>query len=160
ILGTNATGNKVEGNFIGTDLTGTAALANARNGVLIYSASGNIVGGVSPAARNVISGNGQSGIYLFGSDSRGNLIQGNLIGTDVTGAKALGNGFDGIGIENAPGNIIGGTIPGAGNLISGNPQFGISINNSSSANNQVQGNFIGTDVSGKFAIANTNGGIG
>src|SRR6185369_8983249 len=76
ILGTNATGNKVEGNFIGTDLTGTAALANARNGVLIYSASGNIVGGGSLPARNVISGNGQSGVYLFGSDSRGNLIQG------------------------------------------------------------------------------------
>ena len=59
-----ATRNVVEGNYIGTDVTGTVALANALAGVAITAstipASNNTIGGTTPAARNVISGNSQS----------------------------------------------------------------------------------------------------
>src|SRR5262249_47795824 len=86
--------NTVAGNYIGTDVTGSAALANGVNGVLIQAgASNNTIGGLTATpgtgAGNVIAGNNNdAGIYLNGADS--NLVQGNLIGLSAIGAP-LGN---------------------------------------------------------------------
>ena len=71
-------------------------------------------------AGNLISANGDAGIYLIASGATGNLIQGNTIGTDMTGTLALGNTLEGIYLERAPSNTIGGAVSGAGNLISAN----------------------------------------
>src|ERR1051325_546855 len=90
----NSSGNLIQGNFIGTGIGGTSALANANNGITLSSSSGNQVGGTAAAQRNVISGNGGSGVYLLNSGATGNLIQGNYIGTDVTGTVALANSGD------------------------------------------------------------------
>src|SRR3990172_4646563 len=103
-----ATGNQVQGNFIGTDVTGTASIPNA-NGGLAVCAPGNTIGGPTPAARNLISGNIGHAVQLCGPTATGNVVQGNFIGTDVTGMLDLGNSFFGVLISQAPGNTIGGT---------------------------------------------------
>jgi len=140
-------GNLIEGNFIGTDETGTSALGNSLNGVAI-SGSNNTVGGTTAAARNILSGNGV-GITISGGGvaSAGNLIQGNYIGTDVTGNVALGN-LDGVRItNNAPNNTVGGTTAGAGNLISGNTQFGVRIQGGAATGNALLSNSIFANTS-------------
>ncbi len=133
----------VQGNFIGTDATGSMALVPGTNSTGIF-ADHSTIGGTTPEARNVISGNG-NGLY------RGaNLIQGNFIGTDVTGEAAVPNFF---GIFEPTGATIGGTEPGAGNLISGN-RTGIGFYATGSL---IQGNRIGTNQDGTRAIRNDFG---
>ena len=85
-----AGGNFIEGNFIGTDVTGAVDLGNADNGIDIANSTANTIGGTTPASRNVISGNNNYGIHVNGS-SHLQTISGNLIGTDYNGASALGN---------------------------------------------------------------------
>ena len=167
VLGLGGGGNVIQGNFIGTDVTGTIALGNSSGGVELDTA-GNTIGGTTVAARNLISGNRARGIDLISS---GNIIQGNLIGTDATGTVSLGNTTasggppafpgDGAGVDtNSVGNtMIGGTTLGAGNIISGNSGSGIFLANASITDNIVEGNFIGTDVSGITALGNDGDGI-
>jgi parallel beta-helix repeat protein len=155
----NCSGNTVLGNRIGTTAAGTAALGNSTNGVSLYNSAGNLIGGTSTAARNVISGNGWSGVFVFGSLSTGNLVQGNYIGTDTNGSVALPNAGDGITVLGASANTIGGAVTGAGNLLSGNSMGGLNMKGPGADGNQVQGNFIGTDASGRFALGNTFSGI-
>ena len=69
-------GNVIEGNFLGTDTTGTLDLGNSLDGLLIES-SDNTIGGTAAAARNVISGNGIDGVSLNNAGATGNLVQGN-----------------------------------------------------------------------------------
>lgn len=88
----------------------------------------------------------------------GNTIEGCFIGTDVTGTVVLSN-FDGILVDNAPDNLIGGTTAGARNLISGNTNIGIRFHNSNATGNQVMGNLIGTDISGTAALSNMFSGM-
>jgi len=153
----HAGNNVIEGNYIGLDRTGTRALGNTYDGILVQSASSNRIGGVTAASRNVISGNTLSGVELhFG---RGNLVQGNYIGTDVFGTNQLGNINPGVYISFSSGNIIGGASPGAGNVISGNSYAGIYIDGSSSTGNLVAGNFIGTDAQGLRTIPNQVAGV-
>jgi hypothetical protein len=152
ILGT--ADSSVQGNFIGTNASGTAALANNFGG-LVIGYGPNTIGGTVPTARNVISGNGNEGIRITGSSATGNLVQGNYIGTDVSGTVRIANNGSGIRIDNAPGNQIGGTATGARNVIAGNVSNGVSIVAASS--NNVQGNFIGVDVSGAQALSNSQG---
>ncbi len=115
ISGENAFSNLVYGNFIGTEVTGTAALGNNLSGINIAS-PGNIIGGTTAEARNVISGNIEHGVSLTGAISKLNIVQGNFIGTEVTGTAALGNGMSGVYISVfASGNTIG-----QRNVISGN----------------------------------------
>jgi hypothetical protein len=86
-------GNVFEGNFIGTNPAGTMAFGNgsgALGGIdfgFCGTPSNCTIGGTTPDARNLISGNVGSGIAFGGT---GNTVQGNLIGTDVTGTLALG----------------------------------------------------------------------
>ena len=148
-------GNVIEGNFIGTDIKGTVDLSNWL-GVVIDNAPNNIIGGTDNAARNIISGNNTLGIQINGIGATGNVVQGNFIGTDVTGTADLGNSMDGVYLfAGAAGNTIGGTTVGAGNLISGNDRYGVHISQIDTTNNLVQGNFIGTDVTGTADLCNS-----
>ena len=121
------TGNLLAGNFIGTDATGTAAIAN-NVGLEISQSSDNTVGGTASGAGNVISGNTTDGI-LIQSGFLNTLVAGNQIGTNASGTAALGNGV-GVYLETTDGNTIGGTAPGSVNVISGN-NTGVLVENSS-----------------------------
>jgi CSLREA domain-containing protein len=156
IAGASATGNVVQGNYVGLDASGTVGLGNAAQGIVILNgASNNTVGGTAAGAGNVISGNGNYGVAVSGSS--GNHVEGNRIGTDAAGTAAIGNKYGVALVVGATGNTIGGTASGAGNVISGNGIDGIVIDNSSS--NTVEQNLIGTDVSGTAKVPNVQHGI-
>ena len=161
ISGAMTTGNVVQGNYIGTDVTGTLDLGNAGHGIRIQSgASTNTIGGTTAAARNVIASNDLDGVYIHGTGTSGNVVQGNYIGIDATGTTALGNSDDGVWVgTGATGTTIGGTTAGAGNVISGNIDVGIVISGTGTSNTVVQGNYIGTDAAGTSAVANNDDGI-
>jgi len=161
LAGPGVTNNVIEGNYIGLNVAGTATLPSQGNGIyLVGGVSGNTVGGTTPGARNVISGNHAYGIYISDPGTSNNLVLGNFIGPDTTGTNAIGDGGIGIGIlNNASGNFIGGTSAGAGNLISGNSGFSYGIATYGANNNTIQGNFVGTDLSGKNAFPNGFAGI-
>ena len=155
----------VEGNFIGTNAAGTAALTNVGDGIYLSGSSGSTIGGTAAGAGNVISGNGRpapyytDGIVVAGVGTSQNLIAGNLIGTDVTGTVALGNGYDGIAIvSGASANTVGGTSAAARNVIAANSNSGVEFYISGSGN-LVEGNFIGTDVTGSHALGIQSQGI-
>jgi Ca2+-binding RTX toxin-like protein len=161
IGGTSATGNLVEGNLIGTNAAGTAALGNLLDGVALNGASANTIGGTAAGASNVISGNAPYGVWITGTAATANLVAGNDIGTDITGAAAIANTI-GVDINaGASGNTIGGaaTSPGtgAGNVISGNTGDGIEITGAGTSGNTVAGNLIGTNQTGTSAIPNYAG---
>ncbi len=150
----------VEGNYIGVDPTGTTVNDNGY-GVNVDFSPSNTIGGLTPAQRNVITGNSY-GIYLNGAGSTGNAIQGNFIGPDATGAAvpswgtSQGNTFANIRAWNASNNTIGGGAPGARNIISGSGGDGISIfgQGGVAARNKIQGNYIGTDLTGANPLGN------
>jgi hypothetical protein len=153
--------NVVEGNFIGTDVTGTIDLGNSGAGVLIsLDETGSHVGGTTRANRNVISGNNSGGV-VGGDHGRFNQVTGNLIGTDRTGTQDLGNSGPGVSLggsnRDGSGTVVGGTVVAARNIISGNGSVGVSLARASGI--FVQGNYIGTDVTGTVAIGNEVGGI-
>ncbi len=151
--------NQLIGNKIGTNSAGTLAMPNFRDGVVIQSAR-NKIGGNLASLRNVISGNGKSGITIAGSEAQNNVIEGNYIGTDVSGTVAIPNVSDGIRVVNAANNRIGSsTDAAAGNVISGNGGSGISFSNAGSSRGLVVGNFIGTAADGKAALGNTGSGV-
>ena len=159
IAGNSATGNQVQGNYIGTDVNGTADLGNFGDGVFIFDAPSNTIGGTTSAARNIIAGNNGRGVQIAGSGATGNLVQGNYIGTDVNGTADLGNTGDGVFISDAPSNTIGGTTAAARNIISGNESVGVQIFETGATGNLVQGNYIGTDLTGTVALGNTLDGV-
>ncbi|HKQ08563.1 MAG TPA: hypothetical protein VJ464_25805 [Blastocatellia bacterium] len=141
---TDGGGNIVEGNYLGTNLSGDAAVPNAFDGIIIAGSRDNLVGGTVEAARNVISGNIHKGVLIINgllpnpdfqhmrafSGATNNKVLGNFIGTDYTGTSdggfdinasaALGNGDDGIGIFGSDNNYIGLPDAGGANLISNN----------------------------------------
>ena len=150
--------NVIEGNFIGTDVTGTADLGNGGDGVFLAVTLNNRIGGTTAAARNVIAGNGQNGIEIF-EDADNNVVQGNFIGTNAAGTAAVRNDRDGVRIdEDSDTNTIGGMTAGARNVISGNGIDGIRIVDGSEQN-IVQGNFIGTNAAGTAALPNFRNGV-
>ncbi|TAE20865.1 MAG: hypothetical protein EAZ93_22280 [Oscillatoriales cyanobacterium] len=134
-------GNIIEGNFIGTDVTGTQDLGNGYSGISVWS-SNNIIGGQTVKARNVISGNDSLGIYIEGANASNNLIQGNYIGSDLTGTQKLGNTNGGIVILGASNNTIGGTAVGVSNLIFGNGKNGVYLRGDGSTGNAILSNSI------------------
>ncbi len=166
ITGDGATGNLIQGNRIGTVVTGTLALGNAYWGVFLQDAAYNTVGGATGGAGNLISGNDQGGVAIRGIDAVGDVVQGNLIGTDVTGTKGFGNVYSGVYIgdwgnygDAASEATIGGTAAGAGNVISSNGNWGVWITGFGTTGVVVQGNMIGTDVTGTVALGNSNDGV-
>ncbi|MBN2354870.1 right-handed parallel beta-helix repeat-containing protein [candidate division KSB1 bacterium] len=212
----NGDHNQVIGCYIGTDATGESRRPRSKEGVKLQSGSMNIIGGLKPEERNIISGNNSFGIEILdsrysqilgnyiglnaeGTDTLGNSIGirslseqavigsqnvisgnghgvilqstfadsnkviGNFIGTDIKGKKSLGNSLYGLSIQGgASNNMIGGPAPEERNIISGNNMGGIVISgiiNMSSHDNQIMGNYIGTDVSGTKALPNRHDGI-
>ena len=144
-------GTQILGNLIGTNAAGNAAIANELAIALVQVGGKNtVIGGATATARNVISGN-TSGIYdessIIGASSN-NTISGNYIGVDVTGSTALGNAFYGVSTGSS-GAVIGGSAPGAGNVIAASATIAnVQI---ASRDIVVQGNWIGTSVSGSSA---------
>ena len=153
--------NNIQGNYIGVTGTGLSALPNNGSGIYIYDgAHANTIGGYTTDARNVIAGNGWSGIALSDATTSANLIVGNHIGLDAMGVNAISNVFAGIELNNGTTqNQIGGTSIGARNVISGNGNAGIIIRNPGSSGNIVQGNLIGLNVSATAARPNAGAGI-
>jgi hypothetical protein len=153
LLGSAAASNEIVGNLIGTNAAGTSALANISHGVFIQGSPGAVVGGSSPAARNVISAN-LFGVLISGGTT-GARVLGNFIGTDITGSVALSGASVGVRIEDSTDNQIGGPGPGEGNLISGNVN-GVQIRPGTASHNLIMGNRIGTDASGAGALSQGN----
>ena len=154
----SATNNVVQGNLVGTDVRGLLPLGNTNDGVFIHDAPANTIGGSSIGARNVFAAN-RYGVVIQSPGARGNLVMGNYVGTDVTGAASLGNWDDGVFIENAPSNVIGGATEGTGNVISGNLGSGVHVWASDSTGNRILGNRIGSDAAGSAALGNAEHGV-
>lgn len=193
IIGSNSNGITLNAdnivllrNYIGLNLSGAAA-GNAKDGIYIATSSTNNVIGTNPNSisglySNVISGNTQNGIQIYGS--AGNKIQANAIGTNPAGTAKIANGFNGIYVTYyAVDNTIGGTAyinsatgqtnnptgnkgtvpivsiaPPLGNLISGNSLNGVLIDGGSELT-VLSGNFIGTNNVGTAAVGNTLDGV-
>ncbi len=144
-----STGTLVQGNFIGTNASGLAALGNDTGGVFVLSA-GNTIGGIVAGAGNLISGNSSNGVIISGAGVSGVLVAGNLIGTNATGGAALANAQAGVRVDtNSTGNTIGGTVAAARNVISGNGDRGIFL--TSTTNDLIVGNYLGVNAAGTAA---------
>src|SRR6185436_2488731 len=134
-----APGATIQGNYIGTDVTGTRALGTTSVGINIGT-SNNMIGGAG-GARNVISGNGTGVQIGFGSPGIvGNVVQGNFIGVNATGTRQVPNSQQAIVIAGGTNNIIGGTENGAGNTIAFNGS-GVAVTGSGQGN-AIRGNSI------------------
>lgn len=150
----NSSGHKIEGNYLGLGVSGAAA-GNTLNGIETDFTSGVTIGGTVAAARNVISGNLQYGVSSNGSS--GLDVVGNYIGVNIAGAAALGNGFDGVAINNSLA-AVGKITSGARNVISGNGRHGVRVIGLSGGST-VNGNYIGADASGAADLGNNVDGV-
>ncbi len=155
--GTSA--NLVQGNFIGTDATGSTSVPNGLLGLSIYTgATNNTVGGTSDAARNVISGNYSEGLRIQGLGASWNLVEGNFFGTDASGTAAVPNGWTGLTIfSGATSNTIGGTSSAARNILAGNSSYGLVVSDPSTSGNLIEGNYFGLATSGTAPLPNYTG---
>ncbi len=149
----NADAVNIQGNFVGTNAAGTAAIGNGRDGIVVAAMHVRI-GGVGVGQRNLISGNG-TGIRVEGS-SRDVTITNNFIGTNLNGENAIANLGNGI-VAGGESIRIGGAGSGEGNLVSGNIYSGIEALGGKDF--FVSGNFVGTNATGTAAIANGEVGI-
>jgi hypothetical protein len=149
-------GNTLEGNYIGTNAAGTAALPNGTGVRIEQAGQDNTIGGNSAAERNVISGN-DFGVVISGVGTDGNTVKGNYIGINAAGTAIIPDTVKGVVIEGgAQNNIIGGSSAGDRNVISGNG-IGVDIENAGTSGNTVKGNYIGTNAAGTAAVANGYG---
>ncbi len=152
--------NVVQCSHIGTNVAGTEVVGNENVGIFILG-DDNRIGGLSPSQRNLISGN-LAGVEIDGfsaSAASGNLIQGNYIGTDATGTRALPNELYGVFVDGASSNTVGGETEEAGNLISGNSGVGIGVFGANASFNSVQFNRVGTTADGTAALGNEGNGV-
>jgi hypothetical protein len=165
--GAQAQNNVVVGSFIGTDSTGTFLTLSAGtgrpSGVTIEQGAGfTQIGGTAVGERNIISGNGRTGIATWHS-SDNNTFYNNIVGLSPDGTRRLNNKLHGIDLNyGSANNIIGGTDAGERNVVSGNGDSGIEISHETrSANNEIVGNYVGIDAYGQpqSYTYNTNYGI-
>ncbi|GAB5442642.1 MAG: hypothetical protein Fues2KO_29910 [Fuerstiella sp.] len=148
-------GNTIAGSFIGTDITGTQAIANGDAGIQIRGST-NTIGGSNVADRNVISGGNNRGIALFNSGTiTGNVIRNNFIGVDATGIRDLGNNSSGIQLYNSDGALV------RDNVVSGNQDHGIWFRSGATlnTNNIIRGNIVGLGADGATVIGNGQNGL-
>ena len=165
--------NKVQGNLIGTTADGTATLPGGCLGMNVEGGDGNLIGGTLAGEGNVISGNPCGALQIEQGDASdpeeeigpavGNLVQGNFIGTDATGQIAIPNGagwgLAAVWISGTNDNTIGGTSPGAGNVIAANEGEGVFIIGANAFDNHVVGNWIGTNPQGDLGLGNGKSGV-
>jgi Calx-beta domain len=161
-------GNQILGNQIGVlgvrNLDGPYVIVpNGGDGVLIDDSS-NYVGGPAAGAGNLISGNLGDGVHIVGPAATRNNVMGNYIGVGPGGGFSFGgdnpgNIGDGVTIENASDNDIGGTTAADRNVISGNQGSGVRIFGLSGERNLVQGNYIGLTSDGVSALGNSQEGV-
>lgn len=145
--------NVLEGNWIGTDITGLVPIGNGGDGVDVDSGSDNRVGGSTTGAGNVISANGGDGVRL---DSNGHLVEGNLIGLAADGTTPLGNAGRGV-LVHGDAHVIGGLAEESRNVISANRGAGVFLETNADEI-QVLGNAIGLDAT--LTANRGNGGSG
>ncbi|MFM8274801.1 MAG: hypothetical protein ACKODX_21055, partial [Gemmata sp.] len=158
ITGSGATNASIIGNHIGLDSTSNTGASIVSSGVCIKrGATGANIGGTSPGARNVISGSGLGGVYIADPGTSNNVVAGNYIGTDATGTRQIINRIGVIITGGASNNRIGGTSAAERNVISGSNSC-VQVNQTATGNT-VQGNFIGTDVSGTVGLDNEAAGV-
>lgn len=151
----SAHGNRLVGNYIGTDADGGRALSNGGFNIHIGDgSSANVIGGPTAGRGNVISGAIRAGICIDGG-ARDTAISGNYIGTDASGTVALPNEEEGIRLE---GGTTGNDI-GPRNLVSGNGGTGITLWGEGTTGNGIFGNTIGADASGAAVLPNGGHGI-
>jgi parallel beta-helix repeat protein len=149
IEGTASTATIIEGNRIGTNAAGDAAVGPQSIGIhLDHGPSDTIIRG------NVISGNGLHGVFIH--EGARNELLANKIGTNAAGTAAVGNAGSGVEARDADSTIVGRLDE--GNIISGNGVTGVSIV-SSLGNDRLQANKIGTDVTGTIVLANVQHGL-
>jgi large repetitive protein len=159
----DGSGTLVQGNNIGTNSAGTAAIPNGGPGIQVTNYStGTVIGGTASGAGNLISGNRRTGIGI--PNANGVLVQGNLIGTDASGANPLPNGINGVsigGISQSDSNTIGGTTAGAGNVIAFNHGNGVTVysgtGNAISRNSIFSNGGLGVDLGGDGVTPNDPG---
>ncbi|MCC7491968.1 MAG: Ig-like domain-containing protein [Fimbriimonadaceae bacterium] len=178
--------NIIYGSNVGTNDAGDAAIGNDNHGIGIYNTAlgNNVIGRpeidptVGVTRSNVISGNAGNGVTISGHGN--NVLKANVIGLNAAGTAALPNGTaadalsgDGIQILGRGANVVGGSntliangwgTASDGNVIGGNPQFGVRLTASSSlssvgGDNTVQGNFIGLNLAGTGGLGNGAGGV-
>lgn len=148
--------NVVQNNYIGVDATGLAGLGNDDHGLQLWDTDNTRI------LTNVISGNETDGILArAGSVVRGSLIQGNFLGVGADGTTVIANGQSGIRLNSniTSNTTIGGTVSGAGNIISGNRRHGVLMDGASVTGTSIWGNFIGTDRTGTVNLGNGGSGV-
>ena len=158
-------GNLIQGNFIGLNAAGDAALPNKGNGIDLRFSPDNVIGGIAGVVGtppgNVISGNRKdqrqaSAIYIT-LDSPGTRIQGNLIGTNAAGTADLGNGGYGVHVNGSDSTFVGGPVAGARNVIAANDLGGILFEEATTS--AIEGNFIGLNALGNGVLPNGGSGV-
>jgi hypothetical protein len=159
-----ASGNFIYGNYIGLALGSGPnipfiPLGNSLYGIYALNSSGTTIGGTTSVQRNIISGNGKSGILLTGNQTQNNTITSNFIGLSPSGTAAVGNGEDGVQIANgAKNNTVSGTES-LRSLISANGRYGVLITDGTTRGNHVLGNYIGVNDNGTTRLGNAQGGL-
>jgi hypothetical protein len=162
--------NIIRGNYIGVGADGETAIPNNEYGIALslvteaVGPGGTVIGGISPGAGNVISGNSGDGIHIRGN-SQNTVIQGNKIGTNAAGTRLIVNGQNGIylgtgayrGFPNhttiGPGNVIIASIPDSGKTLIGS----VKCEGVETSYNCITGNTIGCNQSGTISTAYNSG---
>lgn len=160
----------IENNYVGVNGTGLVDMGNLQLGVFILNSADCVIGGVTRASRNVISGNAQNGLMLDGTSS-GAIIKANFVGIGADGTTLIGNDQHGIVSQGSSGNmIVGGPTDAERNVSSGNGSFTVGIDPDNGIvgdgirllgtdNNLIQNNYFGTDSSGTIGLGNHWAGI-
>ena len=170
IEGAQATGNRVEGNFIGITIDGSTLLGPSQpaRGIYISGAPANIIGGSTEASRNLIAGY-VTNIEIAGEAAVGNRVTGNYLGVWITGLRPFSSRvrFPGlrdtqvaVRITDGSQNVVGGASAGERNVIAGYTSVGVVIKGQAAVGNRVLGNYIGVDAAGGCGEAAGSGGCG
>jgi hypothetical protein len=148
-------GNVVQGSWFGVDAATGLVPAPNGDGIRVVASPGNVIGGATVGAGNVISGNDRHGVFIAGGV--GNVVQGNTIGLNPAGGAAIANGGDGL-LSAGAGTLVGGSIAAARNVVSGNTAAGIHLAPGADFS-EVTGNYVGTDASGTAGLGNHTFGV-
>ncbi len=158
ILLESGDGNEIRGNYIGTNMAGTAELGNSADGIVVSGSAGNLIGRTDLANRiNVISGNAGNGVRISGGGAIQNVVAGNRLGTNAAGTADVGNGINGVAVSSGSDNVVGSATFGD-TLIAGNGGDGVAITGSATGT-IVLGCYIGMNATATAALANDGQGV-